>query len=464
MSQLGMSARGKNGLRAPQTQVGIDAVHTPETSNPPGLRARMGLDSHRHPRTAYLASFPPRECGIATFTRDLAVAIETLTGSRATVAAMNDGRASYAYDERVRIQIARDDRASYRSAAHALRNLPIDVVNVQHEYGLFGGEWGEYLLEFYRDATQPIVTTLHTTLPQPDRRLRQVTRELAEHSARVVVLAESAVPILTRDYGVPRERIRVIPHGVPSVNPSPALRERAKARLGYAGRLILSTFGLINPNKGIEYALHALPSIAREHPNVLYLIVGETHPGVRATAGENYREQLQQLVRTLHLGPWVEFQDRYLTLGQVVEYLQATDVYVVPYLDPHQIVSGTVAYAVGAGRAVVASPFAYAQEVLADRRGVLVPFRDSAAIASAVNRLLSDPAARSELEQRAYAYSRGWTWPAVGTRYLELFAEVVHDELPAVTFVSSLADDRLRGAFPTRDLHPARSTEGVHAG
>jgi glycosyltransferase involved in cell wall biosynthesis len=414
-------------------------------------------------RVAYVASFPPRECGIATFTRDLAVAIEDLTRTRAIVAAMNDRPDGYAYDERVHVQIARDDRASYRDAARQLQRLPIDLINVQHEYGLFGGEWGEHLLEFYRHAAQPIVTTLHTILPNPDPTLRRVTRELAEYSACVVVLADAAVPILVRDYGVSRACIRMIPHGVPAVELSPGAREQAKAAFGYTGRLILSTFGLINPNKGIEYALRALPDIARRHPNVLYLIIGKTHPGVRAWSGENYREQLQRLIRELSLDAYVEFADDYMTLEQLVQYLRMTDVYLVPYLNPHQIVSGTLAYAVGAGKAVVATPMTHAREVLADGRGVLVPFRDSAAIARAVNQLLADPTARAAMEQRAYAYSRGWTWRAVGAQYTHLFAEVLRYDLPTLASGSSVADDRLGRGFSARDLYTAGSTTRLHA-
>lgn len=424
----------------------------------------MSQDQNRTLHIAYLASFPPRECGIATFTRDLALAVEHLTHTHAVVAAMNDRLDGYAYDERVRVQIARNDRSSYRHAAQQLHQFPIDVINVQHEYGLFGGDWGEYLLEFYHHATRPIVTTLHTVLPNPDPTLRRVTRELAEYSTSVVVLAETAVPILERDYGIPRSSIKMIPHGVPIVEFSSTARARAKAELGFADRLILSTFGLINPNKGIEYALRALPDIVRQHPKVLYLIIGETHPGVRAHQGENYRWQLHNLVRELDLGAFVVFVDRYMTLAQLVQYLQATDVYVVPYLNPHQIVSGTLAYAVGAGKAIVATPLAYAREVLADGRGVLVPFRDSAAIARAVNRLLSDPGARAVMEQRAFAYSREWTWRAVGAQYVNLFAEVLRDAVPTPAVRSPRSADRLGWDFSTRDLYPTRSAPRVHAG
>jgi glycosyltransferase involved in cell wall biosynthesis len=416
------------------------------------------------PRVAYVASFPPRECGIATFTCDLAEAIQDQVRVPAFVVAINERAGGYPYDARVRGCITRDDCASYRDAAWLVAKSPVDIINVQHEYGLFGGDWGEYLVEFYRHATQPIVTTLHTVLPNPDPTLRRVTRALAEYSARVVVLADAAVDILARDYGISRGCIRMIPHGVPTITPSPGAREQAKAALGYTGRMILSTFGLINPNKGIEYALRALPEIARQHPNVLYLIIGETHPGVRAHQGENYRAQLQQLVRELDLDTFVEFADRYMTLEQLVQYLQATDIYLVPYLNPHQIVSGTLAYAVGTGKAIIATPMTYAREVLADGRGILVPFRNSDAIASAVNRLLSDPIARARMEQRTFEYSRNWTWRAVGAQYINLFTEVLRDELPASVPRSLDANDRFSRNLSTRDLYPARSPSGVHAG
>jgi len=406
---------------------------------------------------AYVSSYPPRKCGIATFTHDLLTAVEQVDSVPATVVAMNDRLEGYAYDWRVKLQIYRDDRAAYVRAARALNRMPIDLVNVQHEYGLFGGAWGEYLLGFYRALEKPVVTTLHTTLPNPDPTLRRVTREIAVRSRQVVVLAQAAVEILVRDYGIPRRKVRVIPHGVPVVERRPGLREQRKAELGYAGRRVLSTFGLINPNKGIEYVLHALPEIVREHPDVLYLVVGETHPGVRAHSGESYRESLQRLVEELGLEEHVAFVDRYLTKADLIRYLELTDIYLMPYLDPNQIVSGTLAYALGAGKAIIATPSVYAREVLADGRGILVPFCDSQAIARVLRHLLSDAEALAALEERAYAYTRSWTWPAVGRQYLALFQEVMRHEVAGVETRPPVAPYRQLRHHPTRPVHHAGS-------
>ena len=390
--------------------------------------------ANQPPRLAYLASFPPRQCGIATFTYDVMTAVEAATHQPSVAVAMNDRPERYAYDSRVSIQIDRDDLSGYVAAARKLAQMPVDVLNVQYEYGLFGGERGEYLLELYQRARQPIVTTLHSVIPNPDPVLRRVTRELAERSAKVIVLAHAATDILTRDYGISRSKIRMIPHGIPTVTQPVRAHGVAKFNMGYEGRTLLSTFGLISPNKGIEYAIRALPDVVSAHPEVLYLIIGQTHPGVRASEGEAYRNQLQTLVRELNLQANVEFVDRYLTLPQLLDYLLATDLYVIPYLNPTQIVSGTLAYAMGSGKAVISTPFIHAREVLANGNGVLVPFRESEAMTLAINNLLDYPTVRREMEQRAYASSRSWTWPAVAEQYVDVYEEVMHRAVPVPVF------------------------------
>ena len=392
------------------------------------------LAMQQPPRLAYLASFPPRQCGIATFTFDVMTAVETATHLPSIAVAMNDRPERYAYDDRVKIQIDRNDLSSYVAAARKLSQMPIDVINVQHEYGLFGGEWGEYLLELYERVRQPIVTTLHSVIPNPDPVLKRVTRELAERSAKIIVLANAATEILTRDYGILRSKIHMIPHGIPTVTQPVRAHNVAKLNLGYQGRTLLSTFGLISPNKGIEFAIRALPDVVRAHPDVLYLIIGQTHPGVRAHEGEAYRTQLQNSVRELRLQANVEFVDRYLSLPQLMEYLLATDAYVIPYLNPTQIVSGTLAYAMGSGKAVVSTPFIHAKEVLANGNGVLVPFKDSAAMTNAINNLLDHPTVRREMEQRAFASSRSWTWPAVAEQYVDVYEEVAKRDIPVPVF------------------------------
>ena len=386
------------------------------------------------PRLAFLASFPPRQCGIATFTFDVMTAVEALTRQPSVVVAMNDRPERYAYGNRVRMQIDRNDLSSYVAAARKLAQMPVDVINVQHEYGLFGGERGEYLLELYERASQPIVTTLHSVIPNPDPVLRRVTRELAELSARVIVLANAATEILARDYGILRSKIHMIPHGIPTVMQPARAHGVSKLNMGYQDRMLLSTFGLISPNKGIEFAIRALPEVVSAHPEVLYLIIGQTHPGVRAHEGETYRTGLQNLVRELQLQANVEFVDRYLSLPQLMEYLLATDAYIIPYLNPTQIVSGTLAYAMGSGKAVISTPFIHAREVLANGNGILVPFRDSAAMAVAMNNLLGYPTLRRAMEQRAFAFSRSWTWPAVAEQYVNVYEEVALRDVPVPVF------------------------------
>ncbi len=423
------------------------------------------LDDWRQPapRVAYVSSYPPCKCGLATFTYDVLTAVEQASGVPAVVVAMNDHQGGYEYDHRVVFQVDRDNQLDYVRAAKHINRLPVDLVNVQHEYGLFGGDWGEYLVDFYRALEKPIVTTLHTVLPNPDPALKRVTDAILAHSHQVVVLTHTSVEILRRYYNVSPSKVHVIPHGVPVVERRPGLREQRKAEMGYAGRRILSTFGLINPNKGIEYVLHALTDVVPRHPDVLYLVVGETHPGVQRHSGESYREKLRRLVKELGLQGHVAFVNKYLTKAELVRYLELTDIYLMPYLDPNQIVSGTLAYALGAGKAVIATPSAYAREVLADGRGILVPFRDSQAIARALNRLLDRPEELAALEERAYTFTRDWTWPAVGRQYLVLFQEVTYELATREARPLVAPYGQLRH-HPARPVHHATPWVRLHHG
>lgn len=382
-------------------------------------------------RLAYVASYPPRQCGIATFTHDVMSAVERVSGEPALIVAMNDKPQAYSYPGRVALQIERNDLSSYVKAARELGRMQIDAISIQHEYGLFGGEWGEYLIEFCDLVRQPVVTTLHSVIPNPSPALRQVARALAERSQRLIVLANAATAILAKDYGIASGKVQMIPHGIPTVIRPEAGRREAKARFGYAGRTLLATFGLISPNKGIEVAINALTEVVRQQPDVLYLVIGQTHPGVLASEGEAYRTRLQTLVRDLGLEANVAFVNQYLTLPQLMAYLMACDLYVVPYLNPDQIVSGTLAYAMGSGRAVISTPFIHAREALANGNGVLVPFNDSKAMSDAMQRLLADPSARYEIERRAFASSRTWTWPAVAAQYHAAYQEVLQHAAPA---------------------------------
>lgn len=371
---------------------------------------------------AVVSTYPPRECGIATFTRDLCRALRDV-GVRTWVVAMDEEGAGYAYGPEVRLQVHEDALEEYRAAADAINRSEAQLVNLQHEFGIFGGEWGESVLELVEPLDRPLVVTLHTVLPDPLPRARRVVRALCRRAAAVVVMSPSAVDLLEARYGVPRSRVHVIEHGVPSVEPVP--REEAKRCLGLQGRLVVSTFGLVSPGKGIEDVLEALPEVARRHPQVLYLVLGETHPNVRRREGERYRNMLLDRVRSLRLSGHVRFENRYLRDEEIVAYLQATDVYVTPYHNPDQIVSGTLSWALAAGCAVVSTPYRYAVDVLSDGRGVLVPFRDPQALARALDELLSDPQRRLRLGERAYAASLPMRWPRVAARYAAVFEQSV---------------------------------------
>lgn len=373
-----------------------------------------------------MASYRPRECGIATYTADLVASLrEETLDRRNIVIAVNDREAHYNYPEEVRFQIEQHEEATYAAAADFVNRSHVSLVSLQHEHGLFGGRDGDYILTFLTKVSVPVITTLHTVLPEPKPHFKKVTAQVAAQSDSVVVLARTAKPILEDTYSVPGDRVHFIPHGAPKVSRRIGTRSRTKRHLGLDGRRILMTFGLINPNKGIEYVLQALPQIVDRHPEVFYLVVGESHPQVRLRRGEGYRRKLLRIVSDLDLQHYVHFHNRFLPLEELIQYMLATDVYIMPYLNPNQIVSGTLAYAMATGKAVVATPFLYAKEVLAEGRGILVDFREPDSIARAVLRLLSDRELLLEMERRAYDYGRKMSWSRVARNYRQLFKRVL---------------------------------------
>lgn len=375
----------------------------------------------------WVGSYPPRECGIATFTEDIRGAYDALTKESSDVIAVTDADKSYAYPSCVIGEIRRDQFASYADAARLANAHRADVINLQHEYGLFGGEWGDMLIEFMSRVRKPIVTTLHTILPNPEPSLRHVTREICNRSDAVIVLAEAGRRLLDQHYGIDPRRVHIVLHGVPDV--PLRVSRHFKRPLGLRGKTVLSTFGLLSRGKGIEYVIDALPSIFRRNPDAVYLLLGETHPGVRRHEGEAYRESLWQRVCELGIQDRVFFDDRYMSDEEVVAHLLATDVYVSPSLDPHQIVSGTLSYAVACGRAVVASASAYARELLGKGRGIVVPFRDAAAVALAVNSILGDQHLRTCIELAAYRFGRQMIWPRVARAYEDAFGEAIRQQV-----------------------------------
>jgi glycosyltransferase involved in cell wall biosynthesis len=388
------------------------------------------------PRVAFVGTYPPRECGIGTFTYDLVNAFDSIDPSRlSTVVAMNDLGQMYDYDlhdyqGRVRWQIDADDPDSYIEVADEINRSRIQVVNIQHEYGIYGGEDGDYILNFMRRLNKPIVLTMHTVLPHPQGHFHEVTQALLNEASAVVVLAQSAVPLILNNYVMPPDRLHMIPHGIPNFTRKESIRRRTKKLLGLGDRPLLSTFGLIGPSKAIEYVIEALPNIVEKNPKALYLVIGETHPHIRQREGEAYRNGLMERAKELGVQKHVRFNNRFLTNSELIRYLAATDVYVMAYLGKEQIVSGTLAYAVGCGKAVVATPFVYAEEMLAHGRGIIVPFRDSPAIGQAVNSLLTDRKRLLAMEEKAYRFSRPMVWANVARAYLELFRYVSYFRTP----------------------------------
>lgn len=367
---------------------------------------------------ALLGNHLPRQCGIATFTTDLGDALASAYPERdCFVVAMNDAGRRHAYPTRVRFELPEGDPAAYRRAADFLNMNAVDVLSVQHEYGIFGGRAGSHLLGLLGELRMPIVTTLHTILSEPDAAQREVMNALVGLSERLVVMSENGARLLREVHAVPADKIDLIPHGIPAVPVDPDSKER----LGVAGKSVLLTFGLLSPDKGIEYVIDALPAILARHPETVYIVLGATHPHVRERHGESYRILLENRARALGVDAHIIFHNRFVSQAELTRFLSGADIYITPYLKPEQITSGTLAYAVGSGLAVISTPYLYATELLAEGRGLLVPWRNAGAIAHEVNALLGDDTERLALRARAARHGLGMTWPAVAHGYMATF-------------------------------------------
>jgi len=376
------------------------------------------------PIVTYLSSYPPRECGIATFTKDLVDSIDRLNVlSPPIISAINDKGGYYQYPHQVRIQIDRENPESYMTAAKTINDSKIQVINLQHEFGLFGGSWGDYLIPFLEEVNKPVITTLHTILETPNKDAERVMRDLIRLSHRLVVIARIGARILEQTYDTLPDKVRYIPHGCPNV---PFINsETVKNYLGYKNKVIMSTFGLISQGKGLEYAINALPGIVEKTPNLLYLIIGQTHPEVRKHEGERYRQSLIDQVKSLGIEENVRFINRFLPKNELIRFLQATEVYVLPYPNPEQISSGTMLYALCTGKAIVTTPFLHAQEIIAQGAALDCEFKNPDSITWAVNALLSSKQFHANFEKRAYEYSRDMIWPNVAMKYANLFYESI---------------------------------------
>jgi glycosyltransferase involved in cell wall biosynthesis len=390
-------------------------------------------------RIAVLGNHVPRQCGIATFTTDLVDAIVAEHPELdCFVLAMNDPGKRHAYPARVRFELAEGDLAAYRRAADFLNVNAVDVLSVQHEYGIYGGKAGGHVLALLNDLRMPIVTTLHTILSEPDSLQRAAMDELIRLSDRLVVMSARGAELLGAVHDVPSRKIDLIPHGIPTVPPT----SRSKDQLGVEGKQVILTFGLLAPDKGIEYVIEALPAILSHFPDTVYIVLGATHPHVKQQHGETYRLSLERRAQKLGVASSVIFHNRFVSLSELTDFIAAADIYITPYLQPQQITSGTLAYAVGSGKAAISTPYVYAREVLADGRGILVPWRDPVAIAREVIDLFGDPTRLVALRHRAAEYGRDMLWSAVGTRYLVSFerARIEHaDRMRARYHAKTLA-------------------------
>jgi glycosyltransferase involved in cell wall biosynthesis len=424
--------------------------------SPARLQSKPSLPS----RIAVVGNYLPRQCGIATFTTDLCAAISAEYGTARLMALpVNDTDEGYDYPARVRWSLAQNDVTSYREAAEFLNFNNIDMVCLQHEYGIFGGPAGSHILQLLRRLKMPVVTTLHTVLREPNADQRTVMQEIAELSDRLIVMSELSSQFLQEIFKVPASKIDMVHHGVPDL---PFLDPNfAKDRFGVEGKAVLLTFGLLSPNKGIENVIHALPQILAKHKNVAYIIAGATHPHVLRHEGERYRESLQALAREVGVESNVIFHNRFVSPEEMAQFIGVADIYITPYLHEAQVVSGTLAYALGAGKAIISTPYWYAAELLDGRRGALVPFRNPGAIAQKAIELLDTPAIRHAMRKRAYVFGREMIWKRVAQGYMESFSRVRSDRMksPQVQFSAHVAHKSLDLLPPLSLNHLNRLTD-----
>jgi glycosyltransferase involved in cell wall biosynthesis len=418
-----------------------------------GVCARLHSKASLPSRIAVIGNYLPRHCGIATFTTDLCAALSTECGSARLMALpVNDTEEGYDYPDRVRWSLAQDDVKSYQEASEFLNFNNIDMVCLQHEYGIFGGPAGSHILHLLRGLKMPLVTTLHTVLREPNHDQMLVMQEIAELSDRLVVMSELSSQFLQEIFKVPGNKIDMVPHGVPDL---PFLDPNFyKDRFGVEGKAVLLTFGLLSPNKGIENVIQALPQILSKHKNAVYIVAGATHPHILRREGDKYRASLQALAKEIGVEAQVIFHNRFVSPEEMVEFIGAADIYITPYRHEAQVVSGTLAYALGAGKAIISTPYWHAIELLDGRRGALVPFQNPDAIAHKAIELLDTPAIRHAMRKRAYLFAREMVWKRVAQGYMESFLRIRSDrmESPKVQFSARL-NERSLGQLPELKLN-----------
>ncbi|MCH8889458.1 MAG: glycosyltransferase [Myxococcales bacterium] len=406
-------------------------------------RTKHGRRSAPDLPIAFVGTYPPRLCGIATFTHDLSDAVIAADRRvRATILAVTNARRTYQYPERVGLEIRQGIKDDYAAAAEFVNDSDIRLVSIQHEYGIFGGDNGAHILDFLSQLRKQAIVTLHTVLEHPTVSQRAIVQGMAERCERLVVMSHLAIDLLEKSYDISRDTTELIPHGIPDLPAGE--RDRHKASLGITGRRVLLTFGLLSPKKGIETVLRALPSLVGRFPGLIYLVVGVTHPEIKRRTGEEYRHALEHEAESLGVRDHVVFRNQFVDEGELCRYLQAADVYITPYLDKAQITSGTLAYAMGSGAAVVSTPYWYAKELLSEGRGRLFGFGDVDELTGILETLLADEAERARLQRSAYAFARQMTWPCVGAAYIRLARRVLSEAVaPGIAPEPSLPELRL---------------------
>jgi len=368
---------------------------------------------------AFLSTCPPRECGLATFTQDLIDAIDVTGVVKTNFIAVNNDK-HREYSSKVIYEINQNTQKDYTELAQKLNHSDIDLLVIEHEFGIYGGDHGDYILDLLDNINIPVITTLHTILKKPNDKQKLIINALGKKSTKIVTMAKTTKKLLKTVYGISLDKIEVIHHGVPfKLVPT---RLSLKKQFGYAGKQVISTFGLLSPGKGIEYAIEAISKVSSVNNNILYLILGKTHPDQK---NEAYREMLQALVIKYHLEKNVKFVNAYLTKDEIIQYLQMSDIYMTPYLSKDQAVSGTLAYAVGYGRAIVSTPYLYAKEMLSEERGLLADFEDADSLARGLNIILQNPEQKTKIEKNTMKLGKTMYWPIVAKHYTDVFFKIM---------------------------------------
>jgi len=407
-------------------------------------------------KLAYIGTYPPRECGIGTFTRNL---VHSMTKSNeGFVVALNDYGQTYSYPEEVKLVIHQEQQADYLEAANFINLSGADLCILEHEFGIFGGQNGVYILPLLHRLKVPLVVTLHTILKTPTYNEKAVLKEICKMAARVVVMSHKAIAFLTSIYGVPKEKIALIEHGVPDIHFDPA---HSKREFKLEDRKVLLTFGFIGRNKGIETVIRALPKVIEKNPDVLYMVLGKTHPNILRHSGEEYRNYLHRLTKSLNLGNHVLFLNEFIDQTELFRYLAMTDIYITPYLNEAQITSGTLSYALGVGCAVISTPYWHAEELLGEGRGRLFNFNDSDELAVILMELLDQPDLLSELQEKAHDYGKKITWPKIGKRYGALAERILSEPTEMIGRKETIVDPLLLPPFSLAHIKRLTDDTGI---